>query len=83
MRYKFRLAKKIKDFSQVVAIQESFKQVFNDMCADMAIEEMPEDVQKKIHLFILFNECCVMACLCCCLLVCFVFQVAKDPDSAN
>ena len=61
----FEAFKKIKDQKEILAYQDSFKNVFNDVCADMAIEELPKNVQKKSIWHVC--ECCVMLVL---LLVC-------------
>ena len=57
----FEAFKKITDQKEVFAYQDSFKNVFNDICADMAIEELPKKVQQKSILHIC--ECCVMLVL--------------------
>ena len=61
----FEAFKKIKDQKEILAYQDSFKNVFNDICADMAIEDLPKNVQKKSIWHVC--ECCVMLVL---LLVC-------------
>ena len=61
----FSAFKNIKDQKDIFAYQDSFKNVFNDVCADMAIEELPKNVQKKSIWHVC--ECCVMLVL---LLVC-------------
>ena len=61
----FEAFKKLKDQKEILAYQDSFKNVFNDVMADMAIEELPKNVQKKSIWHVC--ECCVMLVL---LLVC-------------
>ena len=61
----FEAFKKIKDQKEIIAFQDSFKNVFNDICADMAIEELPKKVKQKSIWHVC--ECCVMLVL---LLVC-------------
>ena len=61
----FEAFKKLKDQKEILAYQDSFKNVFNDVCADMAIEELQKNVQKKSIWHVC--ECCVMLVL---LLVC-------------
>ena len=63
----FEAFKKIKDQKEILAFQDSFKNVFNDICADMAIEELPKKVQQKSIWHVC--ECCVMLVL---LLVCML-----------
>ena len=57
----FEAFKKLKDQKDILAFQDSFKNVFNDICADMAIEELPKKVQQKSILHVC--ECCVMLVL--------------------
>ena len=57
--------KNIKDQKEIIAFQDSFKNVFNDICADMALEELPKTVKQKSIWHVC--ECCVMLVL---LLVC-------------
>ena len=61
----FEAFKNVKDQKEILAFQDSFKSVFNDVFADMAIEELPSKVQSKSIWHIC--ECCVMLVL---LLVC-------------
>lgn len=61
----FEAFKKVKDQKELLAFQDSFKNVFNDVCAEMAIEELPKDVQRKSIWHVC--GCCVMLVL---LLVC-------------
>ena len=61
----FEAFKKVKDQKEILAFQDSFKSVFNDVFADMAIEELPNKVQSKSIWHVC--ECCVMLVL---LLVC-------------
>ena len=61
----FEAFKKIKDQKEILAFQDSFKSVFNDIFVDMASEELPKKVQSKSIWHVC--ECCVMLVL---LLVC-------------
>ena len=61
----FEAFKKIKDQKDIIAFQDSFKNVFNDVYADMPIEELPKKVQQRSIWHVC--ECCVMLVL---LLVC-------------
>ena len=61
----FEAFKKVKDQKEILAYQDSFKNVFNDICADMALEELPKTIKQKSIWHVC--ECCVMLVL---LLVC-------------
>ena len=61
----FTAFKNIKDQKEVLAFQDSFKNVWNDTLADMAIEDLSKQVQQKSIWHVC--ECCVMLVL---LLVC-------------
>ena len=61
----FTAFKNIKDQKEVLAFQDSFKNVWNDTMADMAIEDLPKNVQQKSIWHVC--ECCLMLVL---LLVC-------------
>ena len=61
----FEAFKNVKDKKEILAFQDSFKNVFNDICADMAIEDLPKKVQQQSIWHVC--ECCVMLVL---LLVC-------------
>ena len=61
----FEAFKNVKDQKEILAFQDSFKNVYSDICEDMSLEDLPKPVQKRSILHVC--ECCVMLVL---LLVC-------------